>query len=330
MPILHSKSVGKMATLITGGAGFIGSNLAAALRAQGEPIIIIDNFNTYYDPALKRANAARFAADPDAVIVEGDIRDAKLVEGIFTAYPIRHVAHLAAMSGVRNSVQDASAYYAVNVTGTLNLLEAARKHGVTQFSMASTSSVYGATEQLPFREDDPADRPLAPYPASKRAAEIMAYSYHNMFGLNISCLRFFNVYGPAGRPDMMPMRVMEAITTGKPITMYNGGDISRDWTYIDDTVQGIIAALQHPLGYQIMNIGNGAPISLTAFVAIIEALSGKTAIRNTLPAPRSEPPITFCDNTRARELIGFVPKIPVQEGLARTWDWFMNQRGGRG
>ena len=315
-----------MATLITGGAGFIGGHLVAALRQRGEPVVVIDNFNPYYDPALKRAVAARFADDPDACFIEGDIRDAKLVEGLFSTYPIRRVAHLAAMSGVRNSVQDAAMYYAVNVLGTLNLLDSARRHGTELFVMASTSSVYGATSQIPFREDDPADRPLAPYPASKRAAEIMAYSYYNMFGLNISCLRFFNVYGPAGRPDMMPLRVMEAITAGKPITLYEGGALSRDWTYVDDTVNGVIAALERPLGYIIMNVGNGRPISMTEFVDVIEALSGKRAIRHNVPAPRSEPPITYCDNSRARQLLGFAPAISVQEGLARTWAWFVKGR----
>ncbi len=317
-----------MTILITGGAGFVGSRLAMALQACGEPIVIIDNFNDYYDPALKRANVAQFEDDPNITIIEGDIRNAELVERLVTEHHIDRIAHLAAMAGVRTSVEQAALYYEVNLMGSLYLMEAARKHNVRQFVQASTSSVYGVTPRLPFVEDDNADRPLAPYPASKRAAEILAHSYYHLYGLNVTCLRFFNVYGPSGRPDMMPYKVCAAIHRDKPITLYEGGRLSRDWTYIDDIVPGVVAALERPLGYEVINLGCGAPISMTEFVDCIEALSGKKAIRVDVPTPPSDPPITFCDNSRARRLLDFAPTVPVREGLARTWDWYISTHTG--
>jgi UDP-glucuronate 4-epimerase len=312
-------------TLITGGAGFIGSRLARALLARGEKIIVIDNFNSYYDPALKRANVAEFSDNPNATVIEGDIRNATLVEQIVVDYGVRRIAHLAAMAGVRSSIEEAPLYLEVNTTASMYLMEAARKHGVEQFVQASTSSVYGETKRLPFVEDDTADRPLAAYPASKRAAEILGHTYYHLFKLPVTCLRFFNVYGPNGRPDMMPMKVIKALLADEPITLFNGGKLSRDWTYIDDIVAGVVAALDIPLGYEVINLGCGSPISMNEFVDIYEELSGKTARRIDAPAPLSEPPITFCDNSRARRLLGFDPKIKVADGLANTWKWYINQ-----
>jgi len=308
--------------LVTGGAGFIGSHLARALLARGERVVAIDNFNDYYDPAIKRANAAQLSTYPAFTLVEGDIRDAATVDALFAAHDIRRVAHLAAMAGVRESMRQPRLYFAVNVDGTLNLLDAAQRHGCENFVLASTSSVYGETKRLPFNEEDAADRPLAAYPASKRAAELLAHTFHHLYGMNITALRFFNVYGPAGRPDMMPMRVMEAILDGTEVPVFNGGDIYRDWTYIDDTVAGVIAALDRPLGYEIINLGVGAPISLREFIETIEALAGRQLHTRSVPTPPTDPPITFCDNSKARRLLGFAPSIPVREGLARTWEWF--------
>ncbi|MBX3063010.1 MAG: SDR family NAD(P)-dependent oxidoreductase [Anaerolineae bacterium] len=315
-----------MSILITGGAGFIGSRLALALRKQGERLILLDNFNSYYDPKLKRANAALFAADPRVTVVEGDVRDLALVDGLVGEHQVHKIAHLAAMAGVRNSMNEAHLYFEVNLMGSLNMMEVARKYGIKQFIQASTSSVYGETTRLPFVEADAADRPLAPYPASKRAAEIMAHSYHHLFGLNITCLRFFNVYGPQGRPDMMPMKVLDAAANGTPVTLFNGGQLGRDWTYIDDIVDGVMAALEHPLGYEVMNLGCGNPITMNEFVDIIEELSSTKIQRIDAPAPPSEPPITFCDNSRARQLLGFEPKVNVVDGLARTYEWYANGR----
>lgn len=316
-----------MTYLVTGGAGFIGSHVAEALLKRGERALILDNFNDFYDPAIKRGNAARLSEYGNCTICDGDIRDAALVNRLFAEHEIKRVAHLAAMAGVRESVAQTRLYMDVNLTGTLNLLEAAAAADIEIFVLASTSSVYGKTEVLPFVESDNADRPLAAYPASKRAAELLAHSYHNLAGLNVTVLRFFNVYGPAGRPDMMPWRLMEATQTGETIKLFNGGDIHRDWTYIGDTVKGVLAALDKGLAYEIINLGCGAPISLTDFVEIIEAYSGKNINTVSVRTPASDPPITYCNNSKARELLGFAPSVSIREGLRLTWDWYREFRG---
>ncbi len=309
-----------MTTLITGGAGFIGSRLALRLLADHEPVVIVDNFNDYYDPAIKRGNITALGTDP--VVIEGDIRDETTIEAVFADHAITRVAHLAAMANVRFSAERGRLYADVNTSATVSLLDAARRHDVAVFVLGSTSSVYGNTTQIPFVEDDAAAQPLAPYPASKRAAEIFAYTYHQLFGLNVNVLRFFNVYGPHGRPDMMPLRVIESILDDETITLYDGGALQRDWTYIDDIIDGIVAALERPLGYQIINLGYGAPITLSEFIRIYEELIGKPAITQVVAAPLTEPKITYCDNGRAAELLGFAPQVSISEGLARTWAWY--------
>jgi UDP-glucuronate 4-epimerase len=316
-----------MAYLVTGGAGFVGSHVAENLLKRGETVVVIDNFNDYYDPAIKRRNAERLRQYEKLSLIEGDIRDADLVNQLFTEHEISYVAHLAAMPGVRASVNEVRLYVDVNLYGTMNLLEAGKIREIKQFVLASTSSVYGKTELIPFIETDTADRPLAAYPASKRSAELLAYTYHNLIKMNVTVLRFFNVYGPAGRPDMMPWRLMEATQSGAEIKLFNGGNIHRDWTYIEDTARGVIAALDKPLGYEIINLGCGAPISLKDFVEIIEEYSGKNINTVDVPTPLSDPPITYCDNTKARELLGFAPNISVKDGLFRTWEWFRDYKG---
>ncbi|MBL8134277.1 MAG: SDR family NAD(P)-dependent oxidoreductase [Anaerolineae bacterium] len=309
-----------MTILITGGAGFIGSRLALRLLAQQEPIVILDNFNDYYDPAIKRANIA--ALGGQAAVVEGDIRDEACIERLFQTYSIRRVAHLAAMAGMRYSMERGRLYAEVNTLATVGLLDAARRHGVEVFVLGSTSSVYGNTDRVPFVEEDAATMPLAPYPASKRAAELFAHSYHNLYSLNVNVLRFFNVYGPHGRPDMMPLKALDSILNGRTIQMYAGGALLRDWTYIDDIVDGVIAALHRPMGFQIYNLGFGSPLSFTDFIGIYEELTGRKAITEMVEAPLSEASITYCNNARAREQLGFAPKVDILEGLARTWAWY--------
>ena len=309
-------------TLITGGAGFIGSHLGGALLGRGERVICLDNFNDYYDPAFKRANIAGYMRHPDFVLVEGDIRDRDLVMRLTGEHRPQRIAHLAAMAGVRYSIERATLYAEVNLQGTVNLLDAARQHGVENFVFASTSSIYGVTQAIPFRAEQPTDRPLAPYPATKKAAEVMGYAYHNMFGLNFTALRFFTAYGPRVRPDMMAYVVMDRLVHGREITLFGTGDMYRDWTYVDDIIQGVVAALDKPLGYEIVNIGRGEPVRLSDFIDILQELVGKPARIKPVPAPASEPPITYASTDKARALFGYQPHTSIREGLEQTWAWY--------
>lgn len=311
-----------MTTLVTGAAGFIGSHLTETLLNQGETVIAVDNFNDYYDPARKRANIAPFRNHPELRLYETDICNADAIQGLFTRYKPRAVAHLGAYGGVRYSIGRARLYTDVNIVGTVNLLEAAWLSGTKNFVFASTSSVYGHTEQLPFIESDPCNLPLAPYPASKKAGELLGYTYHNLHQMNFTVLRFFSVYGPRGRPDMMPFMVTDRIVNGEEITLFDAGQMKRDWTYIEDIVSGIIAALERPLGYQIINLGRGEPVLMADFVRIIESLVGKKAVLTTPAAPPSEPKITFANIDKARRLLDYNPQTTVDDGLARLWAWY--------
>lgn len=308
--------------LITGGAGFIGSHVARSLAEAGQRVVVVDNFNDYYDPAIKYANVQPLEASPHATVIKADVRDFDAMMRVITEHHVRRILHLAALANVRASIEMGPVYTEVNTLGTVNVLEAARRNGVELVVCASTSSVYGDDTPVPFAETAAADHPLAPYPASKRAAELMAHSYHHLFDLPVTILRFFNVYGPNGRPDMMPLRVLEAIVSGAPITLYNGGRMRRDWTYIEDTVAGVKAALERPMGYEVINLGCGAPVEMTEFIEIMEELTGRRAVIEDVPAPPSDPPITYCDNSKARRLLDFNPQVTLPEGLARTWEWF--------
>ncbi|HYP90458.1 MAG TPA: SDR family NAD(P)-dependent oxidoreductase, partial [Polyangiaceae bacterium] len=256
--------------LVTGAAGFIGSHTAATLLARGDRVVGLDNLNDYYDPARKRANLQELSQLPGGAdrftFVEGDIRNRELVKSLFVKHGFSAVAHLAAMAGVRISVEDPWLYYDVNLTGTLNLLDACREHGNPNFVLASTSSAYGNTKVVPFVETDAADRPLAPYPASKRSAELLGFSYHHMHGLDFTALRFFTVYGPRGRPDMLAYKLLDAMRNGQAMPLYNGGQMHRDWTYVSDIAQGVVSATDRRLGYEIINIGRGEPVLLADFV----------------------------------------------------------------
>lgn len=312
--------------LVSGAAGFIGSHTAQALLRRGDHVVGLDNLNDYYDPDRKRANLVEVdAAAPvnDAFsFVEGDIRDRELLGRLFTAHRFDGVIHLAAMAGVRVSVENPYLYYDVNVNGTLALLDQSRQHDVGNFVFASTSSVYGQTQQIPFVESDPCDRPLAPYSASKRASELLGFTFHHLYGQNVTVLRFFTVYGPRGRPDMMAYKVAENIFTGLEVPIYNAGHMHRDWTYIDDIVAGIVAAVDRPLGYQIINLGRGEPVLLADFVGMIETLAGREAHLTPAPMPDTDIAYTYADITEARRLLGYEPKVPVPAGVTRFWEWY--------
>jgi UDP-glucuronate 4-epimerase len=314
-----------MNILVTGAAGFIGSHVTEALLARGDGVVGLDNFNDYYDPARKRANVALLAPNPRFTLHESDVRDAETIERICAESKFDAVVHLAAMAGVRYSIERAPLYVDVNVRGTVNLLEAARKTDVPHFVLASTSSVYGRTGRLPFREDDPLGQPLAPYPATKIAGEVMGHAYHNLFGLSFTAVRFFSVYGPRGRPDMMPYHITDCIAHDREFTLYEAGEMYRDWTYIADIVSGVVAAVDRPLGYEAINLGRGEPVRMADFVELVEELVGKPARMTAPPAPPSEPPITYADVTKARDLLGYNPTISVADGMHRFWEWYQTE-----
>jgi len=314
-----------MKVLLTGAAGFIGSHVAEALLARNDIVVGVDNFNDYYSPARKRANVAPLLSKANFTLHEADIRDRDEIERICAQGGFDVVLHLAALAGVRSSITNGPLYAEVNVLGTVNLLEAARKVRTPHFVFASTSSVYGRSTRIPFREDDPLGHPLAPYPATKIAGEVMGHAYHNLFAISFTALRFFSVYGPRGRPDMMPYHVTECIVKGQEFTLYEGGQMHRDWTYIDDIVAGILAALDRPMEYQVINLGRGEPVLMADFVRLAERLVGKPAHVVTAPAPPSEPPITYADVTRARDLLDYHPKVSVDEGMRRFWEWYQSE-----
>ena len=312
-----------MTILVTGAAGFIGSHLAERLCRRGDTVVGLDNFNDYYDPARKRANAARLSAFPNFRMVEADVRDREWMFSLLADEGITAVAHLAAMAGVRNAVLHPDVYVNVNLNGTQNLLDAARAGGtVGNFVFASTSSVYGNTEQIPFVESDACDRPLQPYAAAKRAAEILGHAYHHLYGLNFTVLRFFTVYGPNGRPDMMAYLLADSLYKGKEIPLYDGGEMYRDWTFVDDITAGIAAALDRPLGYEIINLGRGEPVLLRRFVGIMEELSGRKATLVPMPRLAADFVRNEADISKARRLLGYNPQVSVDEGVRRFWEWY--------
>lgn len=315
--------------LVTGAAGFIGSHVSEALLARGDRVVALDNLNDYYNPDRKRSNLeAVRRATRDAehfTFVLGDVRDRSLLGELFAQHRPDAVAHLAAMAGVGNSITAPRLYYDVNLTGTLNVLEAARDAGRVHVVLASTSSVYGATEVIPFVESDRCDRPLAPYPASKRAAEMLAFTHHHLYGQSATVLRFFTVYGPRGRPDMMAYKVLDNIFFGKQVPLYNNGQMHRDWTYIDDIVSGILAALDCPMGYEVINLGRGEPVLLADFVRLVEDLAGRGADLRREPKPVADIDYTYADISRARRLLGYQPQTSVQEGVRRFWEWYRTE-----
>jgi UDP-glucuronate 4-epimerase len=308
--------------LVTGAAGLIGSHLIERLIAEGRRVVGVDNFNDFYAVDQKRANVAGFADHPLVTLVEADIRDADAMRRLFDHHRPATVAHLAAMANVRYSVGRAPLYVDVNINGSVNLLEPAYQSGCGNFVFASTSSIYGHTQRLPFTEDDACNAPLSAYPASKKAVELLGYTYHNLHGLNFTAVRFFSVYGPRARPDMMPFMTVDSIVRGKTITLFDAGDMKRDWTYVGDIAAGVHLALDKPLGYEVINLGRGEPVLMRDFVTIIEELVGKKATLDTPPAPPSEPKITFANIDKARRLLGYNPQTPVRDGLERLWQWY--------
>ena len=322
--------------LVTGAAGFIGSHAVEQLVKRGDRVIGLDNLNDYYDPARKEANLREVRELALAQqwpgtfeFLKGDIRDRQLVADLFSDHHIDAIVHLAAMAGVRVSIDDPGLYYDVNVMGTLALLDAAvgrigkrKSEKSPTFVFASTSSVYGNTKTVPFVPDDACDQPLAPYAASKRASEMLAYTYHHLHGLDATVFRFFTVYGPRGRPDMMAYKVLDNIFTGCEVPLYNNGNMYRDWTYVVDIVSGLVSAVDNPLGYEILNLGRGEPVLLSDFVKGIEELAGGAAHLTSTPMLDADIAYTFADISKTRQLLQYDPQVSVPEGVSQFWEWY--------
>jgi UDP-glucuronate 4-epimerase len=322
-----------MAILITGAAGFVGSHTAVRLlrRGEGELIVGLDNLDDFYSPERKLSNLREVEQQQQRPgqfqFVEGDIRDRALLAQLFEKYQFRAVIHLAARVGVRASMQNPWLSYDVNVMGTLNVLEAVRerpdaKGQRANVVFASTSLVYGRTKVVPFVETDTADRPLSPYPASKRAAEMLGFTYHHLHGIDFTAVRFFTVYGPRGRPEMLAFKVLNSALGGASVPLHNGGQMHRDWTFIDDIVSGIVAASDHRLGYEVLNLGRGEPVLLADFVETLEYVAGKKAKLEPTPMPRSDVEFTYAGIEKAKQLIGYNPKISFEEGIQRFYSWY--------
>jgi UDP-glucuronate 4-epimerase len=316
--------------LVTGGAGFIGSHLTRRLLGRGDRVTVLDDFNDFYDPARKRRNVAPLLAEPAYRLVEGDIRDEPLVERLFSQPGGERgrfdaVIHLAARAGVRPSLSEPILYEDVNCIGTLRLLEAARRHGPQTFVFGSSSSVYGINEKVPFAEDDPVDLPISPYATTKRTGELLCFNYAHLYGLRCSCLRFFTVYGPAQRPEMAIHKFTDLLARGKAVPLYGDGSTRRDYTYVDDIVDGIVGALDLAPQFEVLNLGGA---ETTALVDLVRMIAAELAVEpriDYLPEQPGDVPITYADVGKARRLLGYSPRVPIREGLHRFVDWYRQQ-----
>lgn len=313
-----------MRALVTGAAGFIGSHLCVMLAESDVETFGIDNFDTYYDRATKLKNV-QIVRKAHAKFSELDIRDRDALNSFVDVTRPDVIVHLAAKAGVRNSIKFPRQYIETNLLGSQNVFDAALLSDVDRIVMASTSSVYGDCPIIPFPEDFPAVKPLQPYAASKRAAEMLAGTYHHLYGLQTTITRFFTVYGPRGRPDMMPHMLADSIHAGTPVRLFEG-DLARDWTYVLDICDGLMRAAHKPLGFEIINLGRGKPEKLNAFIAEMEKVSGGKANLNLTKRPDSEMMLTYADTTRARELLGFEPRFDIEEGVKAMWEWYVREQ----
>jgi UDP-glucuronate 4-epimerase len=311
--------------LVTGGAGFIGSHLCQRLLREGHTIVCLDNFDPFYDTAIKRRNLEEIQATTGEgafQLVEGDIRDAEFLEDLFRGSSFDLVVHLAARAGVRPSLEQPLLYDEVNVTGTLNLLEACREFGVMDMIFGSSSSVYGTNSKIPFAEEDRLEAMISPYAVTKRIGELFCYTYHHLYGMNIFCLRFFTVYGPRQRPEMAIHKFARLILQGEKIPLYGDGTSQRDYTYIDDIIDGVMGAVRNLKGYNIFNLGESKTVPLRALVSLLEKILGEKAKIEELPEQPGDVPITYADITKTRRLLGYDPQVGIEEGVDRFVRWF--------
>lgn len=308
--------------LVTGGAGFIGSHLTDALLARGDEVTVLDNFNDFYDPAIKRRNAAGLSG---ARIVEGDFRDAELVERVFDEGNFDVIVHLGAMAGVRPSLLDPLHYEDVNMRGTLNLLEATRKRGGIRFVFASSSSVYGSNENVPFCEDADIHHPVSPYAATKRSGELMCYTFHHLYNIPTTCLRFFTVYGPRQRPEMAIHKFVRMILAGEPIPFFGDGTTRRDYTFVEDIVDGVLRSIDRCEGYEIYNLGESQTTSLSELVEQIGEVCERQPVLDRQPMQPGDVVVTYADISKAKEKLGYAPKTLIPEGLRRFYSWYQEE-----
>ncbi len=317
----------KKTILVTGSAGFIGFHTAKRLLEDGNIVIGADNFNDYYNPSLKEARNAILEGFEGYKLYRGDLSDENLVEQIFTENKIDQVCHLAAQAGVRYSLENPRVYIKSNINAFLNILEAARNYNIKDLVYASSSSVYGSNQKVPFSVNDSVDNPISLYAATKKADELMAHTYSHLFDINTTGLRFFTVIGPYGRPDMAPILFASAISKGEEIKVFNFGKMKRDFTYIDDIIEGILLALEKTNGYQIFNLGNNKPVELEYFISCIEKELGKTAKKKYMELQPGDVLETFADIEHTKEVLGWEPKISTEEAIKAFIGWYKEYYG---
>jgi len=315
--------------LLTGGAGFIGSHTAEFLLKRGDEVVVVDEVNNYYDPAIKQENLDILKKYEKCAFHHRDICDKQYLKELFEKENFDVVCHLAARAGVRPSIEDPFIYVHSNVEGTVVLLELARQYKIKNFVMASSSSVYGNNTKAPFSEEDPVDHPVSPYAATKRSCELIGYTYHSLYGFPVACLRFFTVYGPRGRPDMAPFIFVDSIYKGKTVKQFGDGSSRRDYTFIEDIVSGVIATIDKPQGYQIYNLGRGQTITLQDFIQLIEELLGKKANIQILAEQAGDVPLTYADTTKAQTLLGYQPRFSSRDGMKIFIDWYLKTYGNK-
>ena len=310
-----------MKILLTGCAGFIGSHTTERLLARGDEVIGLDDFNDYYDPSIKRRNIAQAQTQRGFTLIEGDIRDSDLIEKLFRNNRLDAVIHLAARAGVRPSLQHPTLYEAANVQGLLNLLEASKANGHPYFIFASSSSVYGISKRLPWKEDDPINCPISPYAVTKRSGELLCYSYNQTFGMRSCSLRFFTVYGPRQRPEMAIAKFFRAIIEGRPVTVFGDGSSQRDFTYVDDIVDGLLAALDRPLQCEIINLGGAQTVRLLDLIHRIGRVVGRDPHLVFEPPQPGDVPTTWADPAKSEQLLGMAPSTGIDKGLSNYYEW---------
>jgi UDP-glucuronate 4-epimerase len=310
--------------LITGGAGFIGSHLVDRLLMEGDwQVSVVDDFNDFYQPAIKRANVSGHQKNPNYHLFEADIRDEAALKRIFDENQFACIVHLAARAGVRPSLEQPLLYAETNINGTMNLLELAREHGIRQFIFGSSSSVYGINAKVPFSEEDPIRQPISPYAATKAAGELLCHTYTHLYGIRCVCLRFFTVYGPRQRPDLAIHKFARLISEGKPIPVFGDGTTRRDYTFIDDIIAGVRAAVDYDkTDYEVINLGESRTVELRELITLLEKELGATAKIDRQPLQPGDVPQTFADVTKARRLLGYNPQTQIEEGIQKFVKWF--------